>query len=102
MTQQLLQDERDEHVHLVTRDLALLDPDLLLLDPCAPDVAERLVGTRDALFDGILETDRGRGADFRDLRNVLHSTSSEPADLAPSGHRITLRRGLSLHWYWRR
>ena len=51
----VVEDERDEHVHAVGDDAAVLDIDLLLLDPRALDVAQRLVRALDALVDGGLE-----------------------------------------------
>ena len=50
-----------EHVDPVGHDAAVLDVDLLLLDPGALDVAQGLVGTLDALVDGGFEASRRSG-----------------------------------------
>ena len=39
----VFQQIRDEHVHLILADLSLVDPNLLLLDPGAADVAVRVL-----------------------------------------------------------
>src|SRR5882757_1183094 len=54
------EDERHLHIDPVSGDLAVLDNDLLVLDPGAFDVLQGFRGARDALFDGILKTLLGR------------------------------------------
>ena len=60
----VVEDEGDEHVHLVRHDLVVLDRHFLLLDPGAPEIAERLGGAGDALIDGVLEALARGGRDF--------------------------------------
>src|SRR5690606_2707390 len=66
-TASALEDECHHHVDLILDDLPALDAYLLLLDPGALDVTQRLVGTGESLSDRVLEA-RGRcGADLRYL-----------------------------------
>ena len=65
----VVQDERDQHVHPIADDPAVLDIDGLFLDPGALDVAKRPVGAIDALVDGILEAALGTGADLGHARD---------------------------------
>src|SRR4028118_1450496 len=50
------QNEGDGQVHLVAGDLAVLDQDVLVLDPGALYTTEGGGGTTDGLIDGIFET----------------------------------------------
>src|SRR5690606_3663611 len=50
-------------------DLALADRDLLVLDPRARDIVERIGGTRDPLDDGVVEALVAGGLDLDDLRD---------------------------------
>jgi DNA-binding PadR family transcriptional regulator len=51
----VVEDERHQHVDAVFRDRAVLDADVLFLDPGAADVAQRLVSPREALLQGVFE-----------------------------------------------
>jgi hypothetical protein len=55
------QDKGDLEVDAVLRNLAVFYDDLLLLDPRALDVLQRLDRTSDALLDGILKALLGTG-----------------------------------------
>lgn len=57
-TKLLLEDERHLHVHAVLDDLALVHDDLLILNPGACNVTQRLVGAGHSAFDCLLETFR--------------------------------------------
>src|ERR671918_2723031 len=61
----LVEHERDEHVHLVLGDGASVQAHLLLLDPRALDVAERLVRAVETRLDRVLEARGRRRADLR-------------------------------------
>jgi hypothetical protein len=65
----VVQDERQQHVHLIFDDLSAFKPNLLFLDPGAPDVPDGLLRPRKTAGDGVLEALGGRGADFRNFRN---------------------------------
>src|SRR3954470_9540029 len=58
----LLQYEGYLHVDLVAFDVAVLDQDVLVLNPCAFDAPERLGSTGYGLLDGIIEARLRRGA----------------------------------------
>src|SRR5687768_12652152 len=64
-----LEHERDQHVDLVARGLAVADLDALLLHPGRGDVAQRLARAGDAHLDGVLEALVGPRADLRDARH---------------------------------
>lgn len=51
----VVEDEREQHVHLILDDLAVLQTHLLLLDPRASYVANRFVRASEAAVDCVLE-----------------------------------------------
>jgi len=51
----VVEDKRQQHVHLVLDNLAVLEAHLLLLDPRAPHIANGLVSASEAAVDGVLE-----------------------------------------------
>jgi hypothetical protein len=51
----VVEDEREQHVHLILDDLAVLQTHLLLFDPRASYVANGLVSARQAAVDRVLE-----------------------------------------------
>src|SRR4028118_1225478 len=61
----VLQNEGDGQVHLVAGDLAVLDQDVLVLDPGALYTTEGGGGTTDGLIDGIFKTGLRCCAQFR-------------------------------------
>jgi hypothetical protein len=54
----LVEDKRDHHVHPVLGDFALIDLNVLFLDPRPANVAERFRGSSQADMDGVLEAFR--------------------------------------------
>lgn len=64
-SQSLFEKERNLQLDTIFRDLSLIvQLDLLILDPCGFEVRERFVSARDAYFDRIIKTLRGRRYDF--------------------------------------
>jgi len=57
----------DHHVDLILGNLAVVTAHVLFLDPGAADIVERLLGSGEALLDGVLEAFRRRGTDLRHL-----------------------------------
>ena len=51
----VLEDESHFHCDTPLGDTAVLDDNLLALDPCAGDVVQRLGGARNTGFDSIVE-----------------------------------------------
>ena len=70
----VFQDEGDEHVHLIFDDLSLVEPYLLLLDPGASNVSNRLARPREALLNRVLEADLRKRADLRILATAMASS----------------------------
>ena len=66
----LLQHESDFQVDLVAYYVAILDQNVLVLNPRAFDAPERLGSAGNGLIDGILEARLGRSAQLRDSGNT--------------------------------
>src|SRR4051794_34991903 len=58
----LLKQELNLHIDLVALDVAILDQDVLILNPRAFDASKRLGGTSYGLVDSIIEARLGCGA----------------------------------------
>src|SRR4029453_7622119 len=65
----LLENEGHLHVHAILDDLALVNHDLLVFDPCAAHIAQGFVRSRDPDVDRILKALTRSGADFGHARN---------------------------------
>src|SRR5262249_9164588 len=65
----VVEHERHAHHDAELDDLSLLDRDLLLCDPGAPDVLDLLAGALDADDDGVVEALARRGDDLGDFRD---------------------------------
>src|SRR5829696_6619582 len=66
----LLQLKRDLHVDLVAGDVAVLDHDVHVLDPCALYAPQGPGGPGYSLVDGVLKAPLRDGAKFRDSCNA--------------------------------
>lgn len=51
----VVQNKRDQKVHLIIDDLAIVEVDLLFLDPGASDMSNRLIGTVDSMLNRVLK-----------------------------------------------
>ncbi|HXV95322.1 MAG TPA: hypothetical protein VD695_02140 [Gaiellaceae bacterium] len=80
----LLENERDLEVHL-ERDRAVLDDDLLPVDPGGPDVADRLAGLLETLAARVLEALRGVRRQLDDLGYGHAASLSRWARNVPGG-----------------
>src|SRR5439155_16424825 len=61
-----LENESDFHHHAVLDDLAVGHDDLLVLDPSAGDIAQRVGGARDAFLHRVFKADAALGDNFYD------------------------------------
>src|SRR5215212_10681841 len=66
----LLQQESNLHIDLVALDVAILDQDVLVLNPRALHTPERRSGTGYGLVDGVLEAGLRGSAQLRDSGNT--------------------------------
>ena len=71
----IVENERDQHVHLILDDLVFSKAHVLFLDPHAADVPQGFRCAREPLLNSILEALRGRRAEFRHFR-YRHEASS--------------------------
>lgn len=51
-----IQDKSDHKIDLILDDFAVINSDLLLFNPCAANVAQRLCRAGDAALNGVLKT----------------------------------------------
>ena len=64
---QVIENEGDHHIHAITLYPAILNHDLLFLDPSALDISKRRGSLGNATLDGVLETGVGCRRQFNDL-----------------------------------